>query len=285
MNFPTSWVSRRSSGCPDPGKAGQTPSLASNYLLFFGHGSCLSSDSKGASVTGRIDRKGQRGRAIARPAPAVRWAIPVRRRRPLIPAIASRASWLPVLGLALSSCSTPVAPTEPLASVEAAPVITPSGAFAIYGYEYGAVLPWHVETAEGSWQRVAPCVGVDRGAVHRFPILLLNGPTRCGRTSMPGCMFGGDEPRIEIIAASWDFDPHQPEASPAATAEIVRLWRHELVHLALWRRDGNLDGRHRSSEWSCESEPDRLVDSTRRWMPELMPFSGEIGLGIGRGAS
>ena len=102
---------------------------------------------------------------------------------------------------------------------------------------------------------------------------------------MPGCTFAGDEPRIEIIAASWDFDPHEPEASPAATAEIVRLWRHELVHLALWRRDGNLDSRHASSEWSCESESDRLVDSTRRWMPELMPFSGEILLGIGGGAS
>ena len=236
-------------------------------------------------MTGRIDREGQRGRAIARLAPAVPRAIPVRRRRTLISAIASRASWLSVLGLALSSCSTPMTPTEPLASVEGVPVITPSGAIAIYGYEYGAVLPWHVETAEASWQRVAPCVGVDLGAVHRFPILLLNGPTRCGRSSIPGCTFAGDEPRIEIIAASWDFDPHEPGASPAATAEIVRLWRHEFVHLALWRRHGNLDGRHASSEWSCESEPDLLVDSTRRWIPGLMPLSGEIPLAIAGGAS
>ena len=127
-------------------------------------------------------------------------------------------------------------------STDAPPTLTPSGALAIYPGSYGAVLPWHVETAEASWQHVAPCVGVGVGAVSRFPVFLAAGPVNCpGVGQMAGCMV---PERIEIIGVSHDFDPRQPDANPASRDEIARLWRHELTHLALHLRDGDLDAAH-----------------------------------------
>ena len=132
------------------------------------------------------------------------------------------------------------------------PVLTPSGALALYAHTYGAVLPWHLETAEASWAHVAPCVGVDLAAIRAFPVLLTAGPVACGDVTRPGCTFLDSRPRVEIIGASFDFDPRRPEASPGPTAEIARLWRHESIHLALWKRDGDLDAAHTKPEWRCE---------------------------------
>lgn len=139
-------------------------------------------------------------------------------------------------------------------STDALPTLTPSGALALYPGTYGAVLPWHVATAEASWQHVAPCVGVSAGAVSAFPVYLLSGPVAPGEYGHDnaGFLMLGAHPRIEILAASWDFDPRHPEETPVATKEIERVWRHELVHLALWKRDGDLDGAHVKAEWRCQ---------------------------------
>lgn len=156
------------------------------------------------------------------------------------------AVWL----LALAACgSRPLATGGDLSG----PVLTPSGALALYPHSFGSVLPWHIETAEASWQHVAPCVGVGLGALRGFPVLLASGPVACGDIGeRPGCSFLDAHPRIEIIGASWDFDPAHPEASPGPTAEIGRLWRHELVHVALWKLAGDPDGAHARPEWRCE---------------------------------
>jgi hypothetical protein len=149
----------------------------------------------------------------------------------------------------LASCGKPSLIAPDLAS----PVLTPSGALLLYPHTYGQVLPWHVETAEASWQRVAPCVGVDVGELRGFPVLLVPRAFDCNAGyKCAGYTFIDANPRIEIIGASHDFDPARPEATPGPTAEIARLWRHELLHLALHLRDGDLDARHEGAEWACE---------------------------------
>ncbi len=144
--------------------------------------------------------------------------------------------------------------------INAGPVaLTPSGALAIHPHTYGRVLAWHVETAEVSWRHVAPCVGVELDVVSRFPIWLTRAPAQGQELEAPGSLHigGPNGDHIEIIGASWDFDPANPEATPAPTAEIARLWRHEMVHLALWKRDGDPDPEHTRAEWSCQQEAPR----------------------------
>ena len=134
------------------------------------------------------------------------------------------------------------------------PVLTPSGAIALYQHSYGQVLPWHVETAEASWSHVAPCAGVGPEVLRAFPVLLASGPVACGDLGLTaGCTFLDAHPRIEIIAVSHDFDPTDPDANPTSRDEIARLWRHELIHVALFKRgipDG--DGAHVRPEWECQ---------------------------------
>jgi hypothetical protein len=147
----------------------------------------------------------------------------------------------------LSACSSRLAPTD----VEDF-VMTPAGALAIYPHTFGRVLPWHVDTAEASWHHVAACLRLNPAVLCAFPVYLVARPMRCGDLETPGCTILDANPRIEIIGASWDFDPAHPDLTPGSTAEIARLWRHELVHVALWKRDGDLDANHEKQEWECE---------------------------------
>lgn len=128
---------------------------------------------------------------------------------------------------------------------------TSGGQFIIYPYTYGQVLEWHVQTAESGWSAVSSCLGVPtrpRG----IPIMLLQGgSSACGNSDWQGCF---DGQHVEIIGASFDFDPANPRATPNSTAELARLWRHEFVHVGLFVRDGDLDANHQSSEWYCEKK-------------------------------
>jgi hypothetical protein len=163
--------------------------------------------------------------------------------------------------LALASCGKRPSPTSvPLDSISPARgpiVVTPSGAFAIYAHEFGAVHPWHTATADASWAHVAPCVGIATDRISRYPVWLMSAPREGENRPMVGCLHqfsieGGGH--IEIIGGSWDFDPANPGANPGPDREIARLWRHELVHLALGLRDGDIDGGHVRPEWACQFE-------------------------------
>ncbi len=174
--------------------------------------------------------------------------------------------------LALASCGKRPSPTSvPIDSISFArgpaivtpsgpAVVTPGGWFAIYAHEYGAVLPWHVATADASWTHVAACVGVAPDRISRYPVWLMSAPREGENRPMVGCLHqfsldGGGH--IEIIGGSWDFDPSNSGANPGPEREIARLWRHELVHLALGLRDGDIDGEHVRPEWACQSEESR----------------------------
>jgi hypothetical protein len=151
------------------------------------------------------------------------------------------------------------APTVKQAALQYVPsvpsgVLTPSGRVEVLPDSFGAVLLWHVETAEASWLRVAQCLGVDPSNLRGFPVKLTYGPEFCSPAGqiMPGCMYVSPG-EIHIIGASFDFDPSHPDASPGPTAEIMRLWRHEFVHLGLYLRDGDPDGGHLSPDWRCQN--------------------------------
>jgi len=178
----------------------------------------------------------------------------------------------------LASCSGPTGPSD----IEQTPtpnittfasfnprgpiVATPSGWFDIYAHEYGEVTQWHIDTLDASWIAINQCLGVEtEGVLSNYPILLYKRENfSCGNCTndngcyLVGCFHGyGDEGgHIAIIGSSFDFDPHNPEATPGPTIEFVRLVYHELLHLRFFQlHKGDPNANHDWSEWKCQYPP------------------------------
>jgi len=139
-------------------------------------------------------------------------------------------------------------------------VTTPSGWFDIYAHDYGEVTQWHIDTFDASWIAITQCLGVEtEGILSNYPILLYKRENfSCGNnTNAAGCYhyYGEDGHHISIIGSSFDFDPHNPEATPDPTLEFVRLVRHELLHLAFQLFNGDPNVNHDWSEWRCQYPP------------------------------
>lgn len=135
---------------------------------------------------------------------------------------------------------------------------TPTGWFDIYAHEYGVVTDWHIQTADSAWLAISECLdNIDPNVLRLrgYPILLLEDSVNCQCIEVAGCQYfynnqGG---HISVIGGSFDFDPHNPNASRGPEREFTRLWRHEMIHLALGLQNaGDVNPDHTRPEWECQ---------------------------------
>lgn len=109
--------------------------------------------------------------------------------------------------------------------------------FRIYGNSADVqVTPEHASFADKAWMETARCAGIDPRIVSGFSLRLWDGLVPCNGEAAGGCYYS--RVRIDVPADFVGFD---------------QGWRHEFLHLALDKRDGDSDDDHSEPEWqTCQ---------------------------------